>query len=153
MNKSGDQAIDMNKFAENAASQVKDIFSVSYERKNTEVLRLESKLDNYSGSSLLTTKKVNVTFKVEVEIRVIKNEEELNGNEHLVSVGDKAVPGSDAVLARVDKVGGKRIFVGVESARKIAEGSEKQVMAYELGHTLGLRHINNYDMPWRRLFN
>jgi YD repeat-containing protein len=132
--------IDMTKFATALSAQVKNSYSTTYNKKEYEAITMKSGLDNFSSKTVLRPKDVKVNVVVEVQVRVISSEKDLKSNEHLVQIQDASkLPG---VYAQANDIGGTKVFVNASKVANMLNGNDNNTLVHELGHTFGLRHID-----------
>ncbi|MEN9303958.1 MAG: hypothetical protein RL264_2387 [Bacteroidota bacterium] len=139
------QPVDMNAFCATVKSQVEQTFSISY-------MEFESKMkfSKQPGDRpdllipMLEMHKVNVV--VDVDIRIIKDINELKSNEHLIHIEDEAVATSAAggvsINGMANKLGGKDVLINRSSLDAMMNGTNNNTIPHEIGHTLNLRHVD-----------
>lgn len=131
------QDIDMNDFSNAIESQLKETFEGTYSES-----RPVSKTIGQGNLSQKINYEEFKDFKVEldVKLRVINNKSDLKDNEHFLQISKP----SDLPKAygEVNKVGGKEIYFNANKVANMINGKDRNTIPHELGHTLGLRHIN-----------
>lgn len=155
INNSANTTLNINDFAAKSAEQITNVYSVKYqEASKFETVNLNEGLDRPANNITYPTEFRNVNVVIDVDIRVINSESDLKSNEHLISVeNDNDSKMSPSETAHVNEIGGKKIFVKQSIASNVASGTNKQTIAHEAGHTLGLYHVtqqyaSNWDWLW-----
>jgi len=136
-----------------------------------------------TGTGMVPTDFVNVSIKFDADIRVVNNKEQQfdftpfttdkNGlstintkpftvkdpalsdtrrsDEHLIEIkSDKDLPN---LYGKVNKIGGKELYLNVTKVSAIISGKDNNTVLHELGHTLGLRHINKRFESFNEFLN
>jgi len=90
---------------------------------------------------------VDVNVQVDVNAREIKSKNDLKSNEHIINILDDdkiAGEGGDADLC------GTRINISATAASNVLKdkGPDISTIVHELGHTLGLRHLDEKYTKW-----
>lgn len=167
VNSSGKQ-MDLNKFKAAVINQLKTNFEKVEYKKAVSYTNRTSNLDGVSVGGPIPDKMVNVTVKFEADIRIVTNKAQqyelsniskLDGqqklislpkdptysntrrnDEHLIEIkSNSELPG---LYGKVNKIGGKELFLNENFIDKIIKGSDNNTVFHELGHSLGLRHID-----------
>jgi hypothetical protein len=137
---SSSSKVDMAKFASSLSSQVKSSYGTSYTKTEYDAVTVPSGLDNYPSKTILVAREVKVNVVVDVQVRVIGSEKDLKSNEHLVQIQDASkLPG---VYAKANDIGGTKVFVNDSKVANMMNGNDNNTLVHELGHTFGLRHID-----------
>jgi len=127
-------------FVKAMQSQIKTTYSIIYTKTIDEPVTIESGLDNYPSKTIMVPKEVTVTVNVQVNARVISDKSKLASNEHLVEIKDnKDLPG---VYGEANKIGGTEVYINESMVANMINGKDNNTLVHELGHTLGLRHID-----------
>jgi RHS repeat-associated protein len=149
LNASSNKAINMGDFANAVKNQVQTSYSIKYTKTIYEPVTIKSGLDNYPSKTIMVPREVTVTVNVSVDVRVINKQSELKSNEHLVRIQDsKNLPG---VYGKANEIGGTIVDVGDKFVPNMLNGKDNNTLPHELGHTLGLRHIDQKSetfMDW-----
>ncbi len=91
----------------------------------------------------MVPKEVTVTVNVQVNARVISNKNQLTSNEHLIEIKDnKDLPG---IYGKVNEIGGTEVYINESKVANMMNGNDNNTLVHELGHTLGLRHIDQKE--------
>ena len=132
----------------------------------------KSRLDGVTtGTGMIPSDFVNVSVKFDYDIRVVTNKEQQfdtnpfttsNGltttnpnpfiakdpnytdtrrpDEHLIEIkADQELPN---LYGKVNKIGGKELYLNVTKIANIISGKDNNTVFHELGHSLGLRHVD-----------
>lgn len=142
MNSSDNNTIDMNKFAKAVKNQVESSYSIKYTKTVYETVTLPSGMDNVPAKTMVVSREISVTVNVQVDVRVIKDENERLGNEHLVKIDNASSLIGLSGLA--DKLGCTKVRINEKFAQGMIDGDDNNTIVHELGHTLGLRHIDKF---------
>jgi hypothetical protein len=138
------QKIDVNAFKASISTQVENTYAISFrEASKYKIVNLNNGLDMPSKNVPIPTEFRDVNVVVDVDIRVINEESDLESNEHLIKIVDndsKELP-IDATAA-VNKIGGTEVRIKEKYVADIISNKNKKTLPHELGHTLGLRHID-----------
>jgi hypothetical protein len=141
LNSSSNSNIDMSAFASSLSKQVQKSYGVSYSRN--EIVgygTVGGGLDGIPATKIPIYKDVKVDVLVNVNARPITSKEALASNEHLVQIQDASkLPG---VYGKADGIGSKTVFINEKFVANIINGNDNNTLPHELGHTLGLRHID-----------
>ena len=78
-------------------------------------------------------------------IRVAKNADDIKGNEHVYRITNETIKADDRtdpyiLGGAVAEAGGKEIFIPTTSVEAIMNGTDKNTVSHETGHTLWLVH-------------
>jgi RHS repeat-associated protein len=139
-NSSSNKNINMTSFANALRNQVKRSYGIAYTKTEYEAVTMKSGLDNYSSKTLLVPRDVKVNVVVDVQIRVVGSEKDLKSNEHLVQIQEASkLPG---VYGRANDIGGTKVLINESKALNMMNGNDNNTLVHELGHTFGLRHID-----------
>ncbi|HYD91698.1 MAG TPA: M57 family metalloprotease, partial [Flavobacterium sp.] len=132
------QKIDMNAFKASVEAQIKSTYGISYsEASKYSTIKLAGK------DVIVPTESRNVTVVLDLNIRIIKGISNLKKDEHLIKIVDNNSSELDASeTAKVNKIGGKVINIKEKYVADIIANVNKKTVAHEIGHTLGLRHID-----------
>ncbi|MBI3260059.1 MAG: hypothetical protein HYZ54_11370, partial [Ignavibacteriae bacterium] len=139
LNSSSNSSLDMNKLADAVKNQVVTSYSIKYTKKILVPTTQKSGLDGVPDKTIYTEKEIEVTVKVTVDIRVIKDEKELNKDEHLIQVLDETdseVKGNYGVA----EMGGKELWLNAKHVDNMINGKDNNTIPHELGHTAMLKH-------------
>ncbi len=140
LNASANKKLNMGDFA----SALKDQVQTSYSIKYTKVIYipkvLKRDLDGRPSLTIKVPKEVTVTVNVQVDVRVINKESQLKGNEHLIRIDDSDK--LSGAYGKVNKIGGKVVDIGETFVPNMINGLDNNTLVHELGHSLGLRHID-----------
>jgi hypothetical protein len=87
----------------------------------------------------------SVEFTTTANIRVAKNGDDIKSNEHVYRITNESVKADDRTSpyflgGAVAEPGGKEIFIPTASVGAIMNGTDKNTVAHETGHTLWLVH-------------
>jgi hypothetical protein len=130
----------MRDFANALKNQVQTSYSIKYTKTIYEPLTKKSGLDNYPSETIMVPREVVVTVNVSVDVRVINKQSELKSNEHLVIIQDsKNLPG---LYGKANKIDGTIVNVGDKFVPNMLNCKDNNTLPHELGHTLGLQHID-----------
>lgn len=148
LNSSG-QKHDMSKFNEALSQQVKDSYGIKYSTVEKDIKYRDMPGDR-PPLPIEVSSFVDVNVVVEVDVREVKSRSQLKQNEHLVEIKkDSDLPG---VYGEVNKIGGKEVYINTNYVSEIIKGNDKNTLVHELGHTLGLRHIDlKAETTWEKL--
>jgi RHS repeat-associated protein len=138
LNSSG-QKHDMSKFNEALSKQVKDSYGIKYSKveKNIEYRDMPG---DRPPLPIEMSSLVDVNVVVEVDVREVKSGGQLKQNEHLVEIKNNTdLPD---VYGKVNKIGGKEVYINTNYVSEMIKGNDNNTLVHELGHTLGLRHID-----------
>ena len=138
------RTVDVNRFKNAVESQVKETFSVSFqEASKYKTVNLNNGLDMNSNNLLVAENFRDVNVEVKVNLRIIKNNSEIKSNEHLIKIVDNnSNELSVSATAQTNKIGGKEIRIKERYISDIISDVNKKTVVHELGHTLGLRHVD-----------
>jgi hypothetical protein len=141
LNSSSNSNINMSAFASSLSRQVQSSYGISYTRRD--IVGFETVgggLDGVPALKVPIYKDVKVNVSVNVNARPIVSEDALANNEHLVQIQDASkLPG---VYGQANDIGGKKVFINENFVANMMNGNDNNTLPHELGHTLGLRHID-----------
>jgi RHS repeat-associated protein len=139
-NASSNKNINMTQFANALSQQVKASYGGSYQKTvGYDIQNASSGLDNYPARTVLIPKTATVNVVVDVQVRVINKEADRKSNEHLVQIQNRSeLPG---VYGRGD-IEGTMVRINERRVANIMNGNDNNTLVHELGHTFGLRHID-----------
>jgi hypothetical protein len=138
------QKIDVNAFKAAVSTQVKNTYSISFkEASKYETVNLNKGLDMPANNIIVPIEFRDVNVVVDVDVRVINKQSDLKSTEHLIKIVDdnsSELP-SDATAA-VNEIGGTELRIKEKYVGGIISNTNKKTLVHELGHTLGLRHLD-----------
>ncbi len=143
VNSSSNSSLNTGDFVKAMQSQIKSSYSIKYTKTIYEPVTIESGLDNFPSKTIMVPKEVTVTVNVQVNARVISNKNQLTSNEHLIEIKDnKDLPG---IYGKVNEIGGTEVYINESKVANMMNGNDNNTLVHELGHTLGLRHIDQKE--------
>lgn len=101
---------------------------------------MASKLDNFPSRKDAFKTTVLNKVRVVVKSRIVTNISQRANNEHLLQI--KSASQLPGVYGRVNKIGGSVIEINEASVPQIISGFDRNTIPHELGHSLGLLHVD-----------
>ena len=148
---SSNKKFDLEKLGNVLSSQLQSSYGISYvEGMNYKNSVSQKGMDNLYVARTLPTKFRKVNVNVSVRFRVISNKSELRDREHLLNI----LPASQlrGVYGKVNKIGGSVVFLNERYVNNIINGTDRNTLPHEFGHSLGLLHVDGADAWFQGLF-
>ena len=148
---SSNKKFDLEKLGNVLSSQLQSSYGISYvEGMNYKNSVSQKGMDNLYVARTLPTKFRKVNVNVSVRFRVISNKSELRDREHLLNI----LPASQlrGVYGKVNKIGGAVVFLNERYVNNIINGTDRNTLPHEFGHSLGLLHVDGADAWFQGLF-
>lgn len=101
---------------------------------------IRSGLDNFPSRNILVKSKLLHKVRVTIHSRIIRLGGERKNGEHLLVVQNNA--NLLKKYARVNKISGSEVHINEKSIPNIISGYDRNTIPHELGHSLGLLHVN-----------
>lgn len=122
--------------------QMDNSYQITYFKDVIETININSGLDGYNARNY--NKVVTKTVKVHctVKYRIIGNTYQRYNNELLVDIQDNNRLKN--VYGKVNFIGGSELYLREKFVANIINGRDNNTIPHELGHTLGLHHVDDF---------
>lgn len=118
-------------------------YNVTFYDEIFEPHTIKSNLDNYPSRTIMTHTKMLNRVRVTVNSRVVNATSQRHTNEHLLEIKNLK-PG---LYGEANFIGGSTVSINSAYVPDIIKGSDRNTIPHELGHTLGLLHVDeNYHI-------
>ncbi len=149
INDSRNSAINMYFLGSTIERQLKLCYEISYRKEMYDTVYIPGGLDNFSSRPVRMISK-RVAVHVQVKYRVVSKSHHIASNEHLLYVKDdsyfKRNYGPNFVYG-ANGIGETVMYLNEEAVRKIINGLDNNTISHELGHSLGLYHVDSKKNP------
>jgi len=142
-NSSNNQSINLNQLGHTVERQLKNSYEMSYISKRFQVAIQKSGLDNMPNRKFLRLVGKKITVKVSVQYRIITSELSRYPNELLIQI--RSNEGKWRGLYGNAALGGSYLNLNESIVSGIIRGLDDNTIPHELGHSLGLLHVDEPD--------
>ena len=143
LNSSNNQTLDLKQLGVTIERQLKKSYEMSYTKKSYQTAVMKNGLDYLTSKSYSKLADKHVTVKVSVQHRIINRENGLFPDELLVQIRNNI--GRWIPLYGNAARGGRFLNLNEKYVPDMIKGLDLNTIPHELGHSLGLLHVNAPD--------
>jgi hypothetical protein len=125
--------------------QLKLAYNINYHKRFVDPVVLRSGLDGYPSQNRSRMVDKYVFVKFMLRKRLSLSPQDIRPNEHLIVIKDDdffAKNYSSKAYGAVNKIGGTILYLNQTKIRNIVNGLDNNTVPHELGHSLGLLHVD-----------
>lgn len=153
-NDSKDPNINLYFLANAIEQQLKLVYEINYHRNFVDDVVIRSGLDGYpnQNNSRMVNKHVFVKFKLQKRLSLDPND--IRPDEHLILIKDDDFflkTFHTMAYGAVNKIGGTILYLNQTKIRNMINGLDNNTIPHELGHSLGLLHVDENRSRFRSL--
>jgi hypothetical protein len=141
-NSSGNKSLNLNQLGKVIESQMKHSYEIKYFKNSYQTAVIKSGLDNYSNKAYSRLVKKHVTVRLKVQSRVISGVNLRSSDELLLDIQDNKGD-MKRLYGKANRLGGTEVALNETKVQNMINGFDNNTLPHELGHTLGLLHVND----------